>query len=395
MDIRLTEAQVLLQQTLDRFLAERCSLDRVRELEAGDGHDPAVWGGLAELGALGVLVPEEHGGLGGTFVEAAICCEAIGAALYPSPFVWSCVVAPFLLASTQAAGWLPRIAAGDALLALADDAAHDPAAVRPTAISDGDSYRLQGAARFVEYARQANGLMVVAEGPAGPALFLVTPGDAGLALERRREISSGQLYRVVFSHQGGAVSGGPAMASSDGTPAAHLRPVVDARPSATLPALDEAYDRARVALAARMVGSAQRAFDTTLRYTRERSQFGQPLLNFQAIHFRLATLLAKIDAARLLTYNAAWLIDQGRPFRLAALQAKASASDVYREMAGEAVQLHGGFGFTEEANPQLFYRRAAVDAALLGTSAALRDRAAELLFDGEAPYGATGVIVDD
>src|SRR5215218_2304320 len=131
MDIRLDEQQRLLQSTFTRFFAERCSLDLVRELEAGAGHDPALWASLADLGALGLLIPEAYGGLGGTFAEAALLSEVIGGALYPSPFLWTCVVAAYLIEQlgnppTQAV-WLPRIADGTTLITLADDRASDPA----------------------------------------------------------------------------------------------------------------------------------------------------------------------------------------------------------------------------------------------------------------------------
>src|SRR4051795_6336288 len=112
MDIRLDEQQKLLQSTFTRFFAERCSLEHVRELEAGAGHDPALWASLADLGALGLLIPETHGGLGGTFAEATLLAELIGGALYPSPFLWACVVAPFLIERlgdpSTLASWLPR-----------------------------------------------------------------------------------------------------------------------------------------------------------------------------------------------------------------------------------------------------------------------------------------------
>jgi alkylation response protein AidB-like acyl-CoA dehydrogenase len=97
MDISIDDEQKLLQSNFARFFAERCPLERVRELEAGAGHDPSLWASLADLGALGLLIPEAHGGLGGSFFEAALLCEAIGGALYPSPFLWTCVVAPLLL----------------------------------------------------------------------------------------------------------------------------------------------------------------------------------------------------------------------------------------------------------------------------------------------------------
>lgn len=363
MDIRLDEQQKLLQSTFTRLFAERCSLEHVRELEAGAGHDPALWASLADLGALGLLIPEAHGGLGGTFVEAALFSEALGGALCPSPFLWTCAVAPYLIEQlgdpALQAAWLPRIAAGAAIMALADDRASDPAAPAIQAVPDGASWQLHGEAHFVEYARHADALLLAAELSGRTALFLVPAGTAGIAIERRSEISGGQFFRVACD--GVALRAEQLLGDDTGL------------------VLEQALDRARVLLAARMVGAAQRVFDLTLRYTRERSQFGQPLLRFQALNFRLAALLTRIDGARLLATHAAWLIDQGQEFAHAALFAKAQAAELYREMAAEAVQLHGGFGFTAEANPQLFYRRAASDAMLLGNATALRDRIAGYL----------------
>jgi alkylation response protein AidB-like acyl-CoA dehydrogenase len=363
MDMRLTDEQKLLQSTFARFFAQRCPLDRVRELEAGDGYDPAIWAELADLGALGLLVPEQHGGLGGSFVDAVLLCEAIGSALYPSPFVWTCVVAPALLgqlgdAATQAA-WLPKIAAGQAIFALVDDRASVPSAPPIAAARGAGGYLLRGAAGFAEFAAHAHALLVMAQLDGEPALFALPPGHPGLLIEPRSEISGGQFFRVSF----------------DDVPARKGERLE----GDVVGALSAALDRAMVALAARMVGSAQRLFDITLRYMREREQFGQPLLRFQALNFRMAEMLTRIDAARLLAYRAAWLIDQGQTFAQAALVAKIQASEVYRAVASESIQLHGGFGFTADASPQLFYRRAASDAMLLGTATALRERLAHLL----------------
>jgi alkylation response protein AidB-like acyl-CoA dehydrogenase len=363
MDIRLDEQQRLLQSTFARLFAERCSLDHVRELEAGAGHDPALWASLADLGALGLLIPEAHGGLGGAFAEAALLAEAIGGALYPSPFLWTCAAASFLIErlgdSAVQAAWLPRIADGTAIIALADDQASDPAMPALQALPEGIGWRLHGVASFVEYAGHADALLVAAELDTRTALFLIAPARPGLAIERRSEISGGQFFHVVCDH---VVLHAADLLSDD---AGAL--------------LEQALDRARVLLAARMVGAAQRVFDLTLAYMRERSQFGQPLLRFQALNFRLAALLTRIDGARLLAAHAAWLIDQGQEFAQAALFAKAQAAEIYRQMAAEAIQLHGGFGFTAEASPQLFYRRAASDAMLLGTTTALRERIAGYL----------------
>lgn len=363
MDIRLDDQQKMLQSTFARLFAERCSLEHVRELEAGAGHDPALWASLADLGALGLLIPEAHGGLGGAFVEAALLSEVIGGALYPSPFLWTCAVAPFLIErlgdAHAAASWLPRIADGTALVALADDQASDPSAPALQAAPAGAGWRIHGQARFVEYARHADALLLAAELSGRTALFLAAPEQAGITIERRSEISGGQFFQVAFDD---VALGAEALLGDD---ASQL--------------LEQALDRARVLLSARMVGAAQRIFDLTLHYTRERSQFGQPLLRFQALNFRLAALLTRIDGARLLASHAAWLIDQGQEFAHAALFAKAQAAEIYREIAAEAIQIHGGFGFTAEASPQLFYRRAAADAMLLGNVTALRERIAGYL----------------
>ena len=148
-------------------------------------------------------------------------------------------------------------------------------------------------------------------------MFLLADGRDGITIERRSEISGGQFFRVAFD---GVVLHADQLLGDD-----------------VGLLLEQALDRARVLLAARMVGAAQRVFDLTLRYMRERSQFGQPLLRFQALNFRLAALLTRIDGARLLAYHAAWLIDQGQEFAHAALFAKAQAAEIYREMAAEAI----------------------------------------------------------
>ena len=169
-------------------------------------------------------------------------------------------------------------------------------------------YVLHGAGEFVEHAARADALLAPARLDGALVLFLLPRDCPGLSIERRGEISGGQFYRVSFA--GAQARKGELLAE-------HASVV-----------LELALDRARVALAARMVGAAQRAFDLTLRYLREREQFGQPLLRFQALNFRMAELLTRIDAARLLAYQAAWLVDQGQPFAQAALVAKIAASGI-------------------------------------------------------------------
>lgn len=365
MDMRLSDEQALIRSTFERFFAEQCPPEQVRLLEMGNGHDPVIWSALAELGALGMRIPECYGGLGSTYTDTMLLCETLGGALYPSPFLWTCIAAPLLIAQLASplviAEWLPRIATGQAILALAapDDVLRATSGGALHAIAHGGGYRLSGRYDFVEYAQQADALLIVARVADTLGLFLLPRDRQGMTITRRHEISGGQFYRVacdmVYADMGECLGH-----DVEGD----LRQIVDIT---------------RVALAARMIGAAQRVFDLTARYLRERSQFGQALLRFQALHFRLASLLTRIDAARLLVYRAAWAIDHAPSYDYIALCAAAQASDVYREMAAEAIQLHGGFGFTAEASPQLFYRRAAVDAMLLGTATALHERIAAIL----------------
>jgi alkylation response protein AidB-like acyl-CoA dehydrogenase len=300
-------------------------------------------------------------------VDLALLYEAMGRSLYPSPHLWTVVVAGELIlrlgSDRQKADLLPKIATGEMIiaLALAEKDADEPAAVQVMAVHDANGFRLSGQKRFVEFAHVAEALLIVARTEAGVTLFLVPAGRKGIALSRQQEISGGQFYRVDLNDvevPADAVLGSPGVG---------LEP------------LNEVLDRARVMLAARMLGGCQAVLDLTLRYTKEREQFGQRLATFQTIAFRLGEMQTRIDGARLLLYQTAWQVDQDLSIGSEAAMLKALVSDLYRHVTGEAIQIHGGFGFTEEADPQLYFRRATVDAVLLGSSSALRDRVAGTL----------------
>jgi alkylation response protein AidB-like acyl-CoA dehydrogenase len=367
MDMRLDPEQQMTRDLFTDFFARECPSTLLRELEEGDGHSPEVWHKLAALDGMALALPEDYDGLAGSFTELALLYEAMGRSLYPSPHLWTVVVAGELILRLgtpgQKADLLPRIAAGEMVvaLALAEKDSDDPAAVQMVALHDANGFRLSGQKRFVEFAHVADTLLTVARTEAGVTLFLVPVDRKGVALSRQQEISSGQFYRVDLSDV--EASAGEVLGSlGEG-----LEP------------LNDVLDRARVMLAARMVGGCQAVFDITLRYAKEREQFGQRLATLQSIAFRLAEMQTRIDGARLLLYQTAWQVDQDQSIGSEAAMLKALVSDFYRYVTSEAIQIHGGFGFTEEADPQLYYRRAAVDAVLLGSSSALRDRVADAL----------------
>jgi alkylation response protein AidB-like acyl-CoA dehydrogenase len=365
MDMRLDSEQRMTRDLFADFFARECPSTLLRELEVGEGHSPELWRKLAALDGMALGLPEDYDGLAGTFADLALLYEAMGRSLYPSPHLWTVVVAGELIlrlgSSRQKTGLLPKIAAGQLViaLALAEKGSDDPAAVQMVALPGADGFCLSGQKHFVEYAHVADVLLTVARAEAGVTLFLVPVDRKGTALARQHEISGGQFYRADLD--GVAVSADEVL----GPPGGGLEP------------LNGVLDRARVVLAARMLGGCQAVFDLTLRYAKEREQFGQRLATFQSIAFRLAEMQTRIDGARLLLYKTAWQVDQDLSIVSEAAMLKALVSDLYRHVTREAIQIHGGFGFAEEADPQLYYRRAAVDAVLLGSATALRDRVAD------------------
>jgi alkylation response protein AidB-like acyl-CoA dehydrogenase len=367
MDMRLDSEQRMTRDLFTDFFARECPSTLLRELEERDGHSPEVWRKLAALDGMALGLPEDYDGLAGTFADLALLYEAMGRSLYPSPHLWTVVVAGELIlrlgSHRQKASLLPKIAVGEMViaLALAEKDSDDPAAVQTVALHDANGFRLSGRKRFVEFAHVADVLLIVARAEAGVTLFLVPADREGITLTRQHEISGGQFYRVGLDD---------VTAPADevlGSPGGGLEP------------LNDVLDRARVLLAARMLGGCQAVFDLTLRYAKEREQFGQRLATFQSIAFRLAEMQTHIDGARLLLYKTAWQVDQDLSIVSEAAMLKALVNDLYRHVTREAIQIHGGFGFAEEADPQLYYRRAAVDAVLLGSATALRDRVADTL----------------
>ena len=367
MDMRLDSEQRMTLEMFSDFFARECPSTMLRELEEGEGHSPKVWRKLASLDGMALGLPVEHDGLGGTFTDLALLYEAMGRSLYPSPHLWTVVVAAELIlrlgSDGQKAGLLPKIASGEMVvaLALAEKGQDDPAAVQTAVVRDAIGFRLNGQKTFVEFAHVADVLLTVARAEAGVTLFLLPSNRNGITLSRQHEIGGGQFYRAELD--GVSVSGDEVLGL----------------PGGGLESLNAVLDRARVMLAARMLGGCQAVLDLALRYAKEREQFGQRLATFQAVAFPLAEMQTHIDGARLLLCRTAWRVDQHLSIEADAPLLKALVSDLYRRVTRGAIQIHGGFGFAEEADPQLYYRRAAVDAVLLGSASELRDRVAGTL----------------
>jgi alkylation response protein AidB-like acyl-CoA dehydrogenase len=339
------------------FLEARYPSDRVRELmKTPAGFEQSDWEEIAELGWTGIAVPEEQGGAGYSVVERCLLLEEMGRVLFPCPFLSSAVLAADALAlageGEAAAELLPGVVDGSTratLVAGGDLGAGPGSTLRASA--QGGEYELSGNGGLTLDGASAELLLAVAALEGGElALFAVDPGAEGVARNPAALIDETRKAAVLEFER---------------APARRLDAGGGAEPLALV------RDRGAVALSAEMVGGARRAIEMTVAYMHEREQFGGPIGRFQALKHRLADLHLRIDAARQSVYAAADAIaagDAGQvPMQAAA--AKYAAATGYVSATAEAIQLHGGIGFTEEHDIGLFYKRALVSAEILGSPA--------------------------
>jgi alkylation response protein AidB-like acyl-CoA dehydrogenase len=359
MDFGLSEEQDLFVDSLRRFLEQRLPLDRIRELmEEDPADDPAIWSGLAELGAVGVLVPEEHGGSGLALLDAVLIAQELGRAAAPVPFLATAVLAPvgFLASGTpeQRKEWLPKIAAGEVRFGVAIGDVVSRREDAGVVLREG---RLHGTAYLALDAGAAD-LFLVAAGAKG--LHLVPRGAPGLAItdlptiDRTRRVAELELEAVEPTDS----VGGP-------------------RGSAT--AIGRMLDAGRVALAADVLGACDRMIDMAVEYAKQRRQFGRVIGSFQAVKHMCAEMAAEVEPARSLLWYAAHAFDHvPAEARLAATLVKAHLSEVGTEVAKTSTEVHGGIGFTDEHGLHLWFKRIGLDRQLFGGPELLRAQAARL-----------------
>lgn len=346
MDLDFSPEQELLRDTVRGLLGRHCDLDVVRQLEDDAiGYPDKLWSQLAELGLLGMTIAEEHGGSAMTLLDGVLVYAELGRALAPTPHFASSVVSAGVLAAAgtdqQRGEWLPRIAAGDAIVVpawLEPDGGFGEKGVRLAAAPSGDGgYTLRGAKRHVVFASSADQLLVLARATDGVVLALVDPSAEGVTLTQQKSIGSDTQYRVDFD--GVTV---PAADVLDGGWAA----------------FDAVMERAIVLLAAQAVGGARFALEITTQYAKDRKQFDKPLGAFQALAHYLADAVTALDGAEVLVWEAAWAADRGQSIATLAPMAKLFACNTFRDITAMAQQIFGGVGFTVEYDIQLFFRRA-------------------------------------
>ncbi|MCF2525980.1 acyl-CoA dehydrogenase family protein [Yinghuangia soli] len=364
------EERAELGRVVRAFLAEHAPEASVRAaMESGSGHDPALWRRLSgELGLTGLAIPEAYGGAGG-IEELGVACAELGRALCCAPYFSTMLAAQALVASgdTEAcAAYLPGIAAGEtvATVAVAEaDGRWRRDAYATTAEPDAEGrWLLTGAKTCVTDGMAADLLLVAADTPSGSSLFVVEHPDRAAGLTRRR------LATLDLTRRQAGIA-------FDRTPARRLESA-----GAAEPLVGHVLDMAAVLLCAEQAAGARFLLDTTADYARTRVQFGRPIGSFQAVKHKLADVLVQVESAHSAAYRALGAWACGDPeLPLVASLAKAYCAEAYVHAAQEAVQLHGGIGFTWEHSAHLYLKRARSTRELFDPPAAHRARMAALL----------------
>lgn len=348
----------------------------VRAAEQDPCSADALAAALTGMGLPGLRIPADRGGLGLGLTELVVAFSELGRALAPGPHFESGIVSAALLTALApdhetAATLLSRIADGSSTIITAwqeGDGRITPETMETRLHRDGDICRITGTKLFVPYGAAADQWLVLARHPdhaEQAVLAIVSPQADGIEATPLANLADEPLAQLQFHH---VIA--DAVLGLDGG--------VDAAWSAM-------FDQALVGMAALAIGGAEKALEITVQYASEREQFGKPIGSFQAIAHYLADAAVQIAGARMLVYRAASAADEGTPFSHYAQMAKLKAGKVFRDVSATAIQVHGGLGFTTEADPQLYFRRAKHQQLMYGDPAFLERRIGNSVFAGTYP----------
>ena len=332
MNTDFNEEQVELRTTLRRFLEEQAPLSYVRKLwDDPKGTSPEVWSNLAELGLLGLFIPEEHGGIDAGMLEAGIVLEEMGRLVHPGPYLSSAIGATSAAVSLGAEKLLPQLADGSlvATLALQDQQTAFIDWDKPTA--QAANGKVTGTKLHVSDAMAANHFFVTTN----DGIYLVNADASGVKIEATPTIDGTRSFGTVTFKQ------------------------ADGERLGDVSQLTTAVDRLVLGQALDGLGAAQAALDIALQYAKDREQFGQPIGAFQAVAHLCAGMLQHIELGRSGAYYALWANDNAAPDEQhrSAVMAKAYASSAYTKVGADAIQIFGGAGFSWEFDAHLYYKR--------------------------------------
>jgi len=372
MEFDLSKPQQLLKDSARELLARQCKPERVRELmETETANDDEIWRTISDQGWTGLIIPEEHGGLGLGLLEMAVVSEEIGRACLPGAFLstlFSAALVERAGSPKQKASYLGAIAAGELKATVAQleaSASWNLESIKVRAERENGNFRLSGRKLFVPDAAIADLLICVARNGESHMLLPVGRGAHGLSMKAMPSMdATRKIYEVTFDEVSVSET---EVFGADG----------DARG-----ALSHAIQVATVALCAEMVGGMQWVLDTTVEYAKTRQQFGRSIGSFQAVQHQCADMLLMTESARSAVYYAAWALTEGDSAAARAVSiAKAYCSDATREVGNRGVQIHGGIGFTWEHDLHLYYKRSKASEVMFGDATFHRELIARMIVD--------------
>jgi len=353
LNFNFTEQQNMLRAMAREFLAGECPKSRTRELEKDvKGYDPGTWKRMAELGWMGLHLPEEYQGSGAGLGDMVILMEEMGRNILPGPFFSTVALAALPImdfgSGDQQARYLPGIASGETVwtLAINEELSGSGSAKVRTSVRPADgAYVLNGKKTFVPYANVADYMLVPARMrngrtlEKGLTLFIVDMKQPGVETAVIPTITGEILCQVKFKN---VMLGGNDVLGKTGT-AENM--------------LGQLLDKAALLKCAEVSGACQAVLEMTIAYAKERQQFGKPIGTFQVIQHRLVDMLMQVEGLQYLVYQAAWLMSTGADCAAQIAMAKVKANKVYQCVALDGIKIHGAIGFSMDHDIGLYYRR--------------------------------------
>jgi len=351
MDFSFSEQQEMLRKIARDFLSTECPRESVHQLlKDKTGYPPELWNKMAELGWTGLVIPEQYGGIEGSFLDLSALVEEMGRAALPGPLFSSLIGSLAILengSDQQKEELLPKIASGEMILTLAvnePDLGYNVDALQCQAAADGKDYVINGTKLFVENAHVADIIICAAKGKdiagkEGISLFLVDAKDPNVIFSPIDTIAGDKQFKVD-------IRGARIPESSV------LGEVHNGREP-----LKRLLEVGAVLKCAEMLGGAQQVMDMTVDYVKERVQFDNPIGSLQAIQHHCANMMIDLEGIRYITYLAAWKLNEGLPCSSEVATAKAWTGEAYQRICDLAHQCHGAIGFCEESDLPLYSKQ--------------------------------------
>jgi alkylation response protein AidB-like acyl-CoA dehydrogenase len=352
MDLRFTETQEILKKMARDFLTTECPKTLVRKLEQSEkGYSPEIWKKMAELGWMGLIIPEEYGGMGYTFQDLVVLLEEIGRNILQGPLIATITSTfPILKAGTeeQKKELLPKIAQGELILTTAlleGDGVFDASGVAVKATPKGNDFTINGTKLFVEMAHVASHILCVTRTKAGTSpekgitLFIVDSKTPGISCEVIPTTAADKLCEVRFKNVN--------------VPKKNILGKIDEG----WPIVEMMLRKGAIAKCAESIGAIETCVEMTVAYSKERVQYERSIGSFQALQHKMADMWMAMETSRYLVYEVAWMESEGLPCAKEASMAKAYVNEVYKDVSKWAVRLHGAIATSADHDIPLYYRR--------------------------------------